>query len=311
MPNIKVEIIGKRVKELREQYGYSQKYLADNCHCTRQRINQIETSDKTGIDEGALNELSILLQCSPDYLKGTVDKPDQICTGYDGIVLTKPFDTGDFRDLLIRKISTTSSNKWPIINTLLDCLKACDDDEAKRFEGICKEFFSYKPQYEECVLKCPDYIYTKIRDEILPNIEMNVYNYLFLYYRENIDSCSLEDSEFKTALLQNLGDFRKECKQKFYLKIQSAVIPNKRPVDSSSSITTINISELVEYILKCVLSEIESQISKNNFKKLFSNKIYSFEEKRSIIKRLRDHMYLRVKRYAKPFVNDLFTFFKK
>lgn len=140
---------------------------------------------------------------------------------------------------------------------------------------------------------------------------MDAYNYVFTIYREKIASCSLEDSEFKAALDQNLGDFQKECKQKFQLKIQSAVIPNKRSDDSSSSITINNISEIVEHILMCILSSIEREINSNDFKKCLPNNIHSLQERRSIMEGLRKHMVLRVKSYTKNFVDDISNFFKK
>lgn len=160
MSNKKIEIVGNRIKELREQNKFSQKDLAQAGKCTKQHISQIEKSDSVCISEEALFNLSTLLQCSPDYLRGIVDEPDMIRTGYkvsadeSNAMSNKSCDTqkeyktiryasdpGNFRDLLIRKISTMPSNKWLILNMLLDCLKQCNDNEVKRFEEVCKIFF--------------------------------------------------------------------------------------------------------------------------------------------------------------------------
>lgn len=273
MPSQNQEILSERVKLLRKKFRLSQQYIADSCGCTRQYINTIEKKN-TCVNPELLWNLSNILLCSPDYLLGRVAEPNQILSDYhdeEGKILSCPFQLGDFRDDLMRKIYIMSPDRIFTMHTIADCLKQCTDTEVNTFQHISKAFFHYKPKYEQTVLRIHDYIFCKLRDEILPNIQKDAYKFIFSTYRSDLECCKLTDNIFKNELDQNLGDFLRECKQKLQIKIKNAVIPNKQTPDKS--ISENDIDEIINHILECIKNDVEQKYASHSFKEqLKSNK---------------------------------------
>lgn len=242
MPKTSVDISGSRIKERRKKWDLTQEYIAECCQTTRQHISQLEKQEFSRTNLEMLYSLSDVLRCTTDYLQGRVEQPDQILTAYidlindkkDGQnkpvrkerVLRKAFQSGDFRDSLIQKIYTFEPYKRLALLTVIKCLKNADEQQVNSFKALCKTFFSYTPKYEKKVLCSQDYIYCHIRDEILPNIEEDLYQFVFSDYALELEQCKMQNAEFNTNIKQNLGDFQKETKQRLHLAIKSAAIPH-------------------------------------------------------------------------------------
>lgn len=321
----KLEICGERLKELREKWGLSQDYLADFCGTSKQQISRLEQEGESRTDRELIYSLSDVLRCTTDYLQGYVDNPDEIITYYfdeitteDGDkkqvkrkrILRKMFQAGDFRDSIIHKIYVLSSSKRSALYTLINCLKNADDSQVDAFKCICTELFSYTPKYEKKILSVQDYIFCRIRDEILPNIEEEAYKFVFSDYAPELESCKMEDSKFNLVISQNLGDFQKETKQKLRLKIKNAVIPNKHRPSSDHYYTMERVYETVDYILKCTKITIESQLSSSVLNQYLPHTKTSVERVDLMVK-LQKFLSLEVKKYSQLIIKDIFTFFKE
>lgn len=70
-------MIGQRIKERRIKNGLTQAALAEKIGVTQQSVGQWE-KDRTSPDSENFKQLSLVLGCTEDYLKGLVDKPDYI-----------------------------------------------------------------------------------------------------------------------------------------------------------------------------------------------------------------------------------------
>ena len=272
----KQEIQHERVLNLRIKHGLTQNHIASVCGYTPQRISDIEQKNSC-IDEEALLKLSDILVCSPDYLLGLVDEPNLMLSGYydkngKRKILRSLWQLGNFRDTLISKFYTLPPNKRSILYTLMDCLKNCSDAEAKTFESMSKAFFHFNPKYEKATLRSHDYIFTTLRNEILPAIEEDAYKFIFSTFSSDLDLCKMSDSDFESAISQSLGDFKKECKQKLHLKIRGAVIPYKQTLDNS--ISESDIDDMINYVLDCLQSDVETKLASDSFKKQFKSSKY-------------------------------------
>lgn len=62
----------KRLKELRLEKGYNQKYFAERLNITQQTYSDYETG-RTNPTPETLKEIAKLLECSIDYLLGFAD----------------------------------------------------------------------------------------------------------------------------------------------------------------------------------------------------------------------------------------------
>lgn len=62
-----MEEVGKRIKQLREENHYSQNQLADYLGIDQSNLSKIERGERK-FKLSLLNKLSILFNCSPDYI---------------------------------------------------------------------------------------------------------------------------------------------------------------------------------------------------------------------------------------------------
>ncbi len=323
--SMKLEISGKRLKELREKWELSQEYIANFCGTSRQQICRLEKDEEHRTSKELLNSLSDVLRCTPDYLQGYVDNPDEIRTCYiDKIttnngdkqpvrqerIIRKMFQAGDFRDSIIHKIYVLPPSKRSALYTLIDCLKNADDSQVEAFKRICIELFSYTPKYEKKILCVQDFVYCKISDEILPNIEEEAYQFIFSNYAPELESCKMEEANFSRAINQNLGDFQKETKQKLQLKIKNAVIPNKHLSSNDHYFTLERVKETVDYISKCIMTSINNQLDSSVIDQYLPHTKTSTEREELMIK-LQKHLSLEIKNYSQPIIKDILTFFKE
>lgn len=67
----------RRIKDLREDYDYSQEYLAKYLNCTQSAYSKVERGERT-LSAEVLIELSNLYNVSTDYLLGQTDFPHRI-----------------------------------------------------------------------------------------------------------------------------------------------------------------------------------------------------------------------------------------
>ena len=192
----------------------------------------------------------------------------------------------------------------------MDCLKNCSDEEAKTFESMSKAFFHFNPKYEKATLRSHDYIFTTLRNEILPAIEEDAYKFIFTTYSSDLDLCKMSDPDFRNAIDQNLGDFKKECKQKLHSKIKSAVIPYRQTPDNS--ISKNDIGDTISYVLECLQNDVEAKVASSFFKKkpIKIPPVKSHKDKADILRKLQRTLYLRKDTYAKELLNDIKEFFK-
>lgn len=78
--------IGKRIKELREESGFSEELLSDFLDISVKDLRQIEKGEKK-ITSDVIKELSDLFLCSENYLLFRKDK-FKLSTNYSGVDLT-------------------------------------------------------------------------------------------------------------------------------------------------------------------------------------------------------------------------------
>ena len=74
----------EKLKEQREKYHYSQKYVADQLHVSPSIISGYETGERTPSTEKLL-ALSYLYHCSTDYLLGRKHDDPETMIEIDGL----------------------------------------------------------------------------------------------------------------------------------------------------------------------------------------------------------------------------------
>ena len=79
-----IEGLPTKLKDLREQYHYSQKEVANKLHLSPSIVSGYETGERTPSTE-ILLKLSSLYQCSTDYLLGRVTTIPTIVLDTDGL----------------------------------------------------------------------------------------------------------------------------------------------------------------------------------------------------------------------------------
>ena len=78
------KLLGERVYERREELRYQQNDVAKMCNISRDKLSRIERNiTKKPIPQELLESLAEVLQCSPDYLTGDSDNPQENSEGYE------------------------------------------------------------------------------------------------------------------------------------------------------------------------------------------------------------------------------------
>lgn len=114
-------MVGKRIKELREEIGLSQTDLANRIGESKQTLYKYENNLITNVPSDKIEALSYELGCSPAYLMGWIDTPN----------IPKPLDT--FEAYMIREIHahfTQDELEDPVLSkqivSFMDFLKKLD-----------------------------------------------------------------------------------------------------------------------------------------------------------------------------------------
>ena len=79
-----IEGLPTKLKQLREQYHYSQKEVANRLNISPSIVSGYETGERTPSTE-ILLKISSLYQCSTDYLLGRVNTTPTIALDIDGL----------------------------------------------------------------------------------------------------------------------------------------------------------------------------------------------------------------------------------
>ena len=79
-----IEGLPTKLKDLREQYHYSQKEVANRLNISPSIVSGYETGERTPSTE-ILLKISSLYQCSTDYLLGRVTTTPTIALNIDGL----------------------------------------------------------------------------------------------------------------------------------------------------------------------------------------------------------------------------------
>lgn len=79
-----IEGLPTKLKQLREQYHYSQKEVANRLNISPSIVSGYETGERTPSTE-ILLKISSLYQCSTDYLLGIVNTTPTIALDIDGL----------------------------------------------------------------------------------------------------------------------------------------------------------------------------------------------------------------------------------
>lgn len=98
-------ILGKRVKELRKQKGYTREKFAEMLSVSPRFLANVE-SGEAGVSISNLKNISLLLNVPTDYLIG----------------ITNPENTDLSRQLAINKIDSLDDKYLCYVNTVLDCI---------------------------------------------------------------------------------------------------------------------------------------------------------------------------------------------
>lgn len=72
-----MNVLGKRLGEMRKKRGLTQRQLADKLNVSHGRISLYETGDRSP-DPEMLKRLADFLGCSTDYLLGRTDDPNPV-----------------------------------------------------------------------------------------------------------------------------------------------------------------------------------------------------------------------------------------
>jgi transcriptional regulator with XRE-family HTH domain len=71
-----IQVIGKRIKTLREEHGLSQGQLAAKTGLTRSQISRVEKDERPGVKAVAIGQLAAALHTTSDYFLGLTSDPN-------------------------------------------------------------------------------------------------------------------------------------------------------------------------------------------------------------------------------------------
>lgn len=98
-------LIGKRIKEIRMQRGYTQLQLAQDLSCSQKHIGNIERGNSRPSLE-CLHDISLVLNVSLDYLVSenasyaTIDEHSKLVVMVDRFIEEKEMEFQQFRQIL-------------------------------------------------------------------------------------------------------------------------------------------------------------------------------------------------------------------
>ena len=141
-------------------------------------------------------------------------------------VLTRPLrlysSTNSLTEKIWKKINELDNNQKISLLTLLDCIFASNQQQLKTIKSLCEAVVPAHPSNSNVSYKkTSDYIYDKLCNEIIPNITSDACDKLFsdAKYVHPLSYTDVQNNQFKSLLNQYLGDFQKEVKQNFSIKL--------------------------------------------------------------------------------------------
>ena len=141
-------------------------------------------------------------------------------------VLTRPLrlysSTNSLTEKIWKKINELDNNQKISLLTLLDCILASNQQQLKTIKSLCEAVVPAHPSNSNVSYeKTSDYIYDKLCNEIIPNITSDACDKLFsdAKYVHPLSYTDVRNNQFKSLLNQYLGDFQKEVKQNFSIKL--------------------------------------------------------------------------------------------
>ena len=118
-------IMGQRIRELRQKQGLTQERLGEYIGVSRGAINKIEKGTTENLKRSQIERLAEKLGCTPTYLMGWDNKPNQQVQDLGRINrITDDFEAHlqkAFKDVLIKNnMVNTSNDIYEIIQKILE-----------------------------------------------------------------------------------------------------------------------------------------------------------------------------------------------
>ena len=118
-------IMGQRIRELRQKQGLTQERLGEYIGVSRGAINKIEKGTTENLKRSQIETLAEKLGCTPTYLMGWDNKPNQQVQDLGRINrITDDFEAHlqkAFKDVLIKNnMVNTSNDIYDIIQKILE-----------------------------------------------------------------------------------------------------------------------------------------------------------------------------------------------
>lgn len=204
-----VSINGKRVKELRMGMKMSMQDLGDKVGMTKQGIGRIESGKPMiNVRDRILKNLSVALECTPDYLLGRVDEVRGVLheEDMDKPVRINPVIKRDLVEGLTERVWRLGKNNAEILNTTLSILENISVEEQRLFRAYLNSLSAYK-KYTERLKSFPE----RIIDTIYKKDYM-IKLYAVIYDQTSVDKisyirrCTEDETAFASEMQKEYGN---------------------------------------------------------------------------------------------------------
>lgn len=137
---MKVQIIGKRLKDVRDEYKLTQKDLAEILCISAQALSKKEKLDKTTLSETQVRLIETQIHVHRDFLIGNVEKPYELI-GTDGKTKIYPLKKDVYLYPISNLAQTFDKEKAKKAFIIMDYINQANDGQVDLLIEICNAIF--------------------------------------------------------------------------------------------------------------------------------------------------------------------------
>lgn len=145
---MKIQIIGKRLKDLRIEKNLTQKDLAEILEISTQALSKKEKLDKTTLKETQVRLIEEHTWIKRDFLTGDVEKPYERI-GEDGKILINPLKKDVILSPISRIAQTLDKRQAKLTLKIMEYIASSNNYQLDLLENICEAVFK-TPCTKDC-----------------------------------------------------------------------------------------------------------------------------------------------------------------
>lgn len=145
--HMRIQVIGKRLKEARREKNITQRDLAEILGITPQALSKKEQLEKTTLEKYQIESFEKQTWISRDFLTGRVDNYNE--SKYENITLTKPLIKDVYSTPISQLANSFNKQQQKIAINIMECIAESNEYQLELLRGICEVIFKTTVQKDD------------------------------------------------------------------------------------------------------------------------------------------------------------------